>query len=236
MRVSTIEQSPEFTRWLQDTAVTADEFTAGGDAMAKEYRWYIAGKYCEMEKQNRKRSESIRSTFMRIGRELGCTDPMIRRFLSYYHAIQSLNAVAPDVVSDIFSGKLKLSVETTRSLAKMRGAEIRLTAERIKSGKEKICVIFPERAAKPVLPKRGKRIAHATVKDPPPYDPDAPVAGLTFTIASWVSAIDRVFMSNHIHEVSRSASRNLMKELSLLRDATDILMKLLSETCCRERA
>jgi len=235
MRTSFVEKSLNFAKWFRDMPLTVVEFVEDKDTLTKECRWYIIGKYCEMEKYNRKNNESVQELFARLGQDIGCSEPTIRRFVSYFKAIDYLQTEVPDVVSDILSGKLRMSVENVRNLANRPHAEIRKIVERVKSGEERLYEIFPERAVKPkneLLDRRRRNPARATVKDTPKYDPDAQITGLTYTIPSWVGAIDRVFMGDNINAVSRPARKKLIKELSSLKDATDLIMELLLEQDC----
>ena len=50
----------------------------------------------------------------------------------------------------------------------------------------------------------------------PVYDPDAEVAGLTLTIPSWMSSIDRTKTTAHLEAISPTAKQNLMTALTEL--------------------
>lgn len=135
----------------------------------------------------------------------------------------------------MLSGKLRMSLENVINLTNRPQSEIREIVERVKSGEEKLYEIFPETAVRrknELLDKRRRNPVRATVKDTPKYDPDAQVTGLTYTIPSWVSAIERVFMSDNIHMVSKSARKKLVKELSSLKDSANFMMELISEQNC----
>jgi hypothetical protein len=122
-----------------------------------------------------------------------------------------------------------LSVENARNLVKRPTNDIPKIIERVKSGEEKVSVIFPERAAVPANRAHDNRrnAQGVTIKDMPKHDPDAQVIGLTYTIPSWVNAIDRVFMSDTLREVSAPARKKLIRELSALKSTTDSMMNRL---------
>ena len=50
----------------------------------------------------------------------------------------------------------------------------------------------------------------------PAYDPDAEVAGLTLTIPSWMSSIDRTKSMAHLEAISPAARQNLLAALTEL--------------------
>ena len=68
-----------------------------------------------------------------------------------------------------------------------------------------------------------------TVKDMPNYDPDAQVASLTLTMPSWGSSINRVRQNSQMDTVSPRAKAALMKELSALQGAIDMMKQCISE-------
>jgi hypothetical protein len=218
--------------WHNHISATVEEYCVIKDTISKECRWYIIGKYCERERLNHRGKETREALFMRLGQSFGCSEPTVRRFISYGKAIDHLHAVAPDIVDDIVSGNLIISIENLRSLVKRPHMEMYRTVARIKSGKERIHEIFPERAIKlkkSAIDRKQKASLVSTVKDTPKYDPDAQVMGLTYTIPSWITAIERIFMSAHICDVTKHARNKLIKELSALENATDLMLELLSE-------
>ena len=232
MKISVDESSQHFMEWLRGAPLTVEEYTEIKDTITKEWRWYLIGKFCVREKQQRKNDESVYELLTRLGQGFGCAEPTMRRFVSYFKAIDYLQSIVPDAVADILSGQLKLSVENVRNLAKRPSAEILHTLERIKLGKEKVCEIFPERLRsekKELLDTWQENTIKTTVKDTPKYDPDAQVTGLTYTIPSWVSAIDRVFMSDNIHNISKDARHSLGKELENLKNVLEALLELIRE-------
>ena len=84
MRLSMVGISPNFTNWLHNLPLTAPELNKIENAMTKEYRWYIIGKYCEREKYKRKNNEYVQDLLTRLGQDIGCSEPTIRRFVSYF--------------------------------------------------------------------------------------------------------------------------------------------------------
>ena len=68
-----------------------------------------------------------------------------------------------------------------------------------------------------LLPSSAQRRRAATIKTMPAYDPDTEVAGLTLTIPSWMSSIDRTKSMAHLEAISPAARQNLLAALTELR-------------------
>lgn len=228
-----ITNSLESAKRCCSLPLTADKFSRIKDRITKACQQYIIGKYCEKEKGNREFGETIHQLHMRLARDFGCSEPTIRRFVSYAKAIDTLQEIVPDIISDMMTEKLVISVENTRILSKRRLPGILLAIEQVKAGKLSVYEIFPERTSKlqkeTLKKNRRLKLPKVTIKDTPKYDPDAQVAGLTYTIPSWVSAIDRIFMSENLREISKTARNKLTTQLSELKDIADAMRAILKE-------
>ena len=228
MRTSFVEQSAKVTKWIRSVPITENGLLKNYDTSIKECRWYIIGKYCEMGKYTRNNKETVHELLTRLGQDIGCSEPTIRRFVSYAKAIDYLQLIVPDIVSELLSGQLRLSIENTRNFARRPHSEMNKIVERIKSGKERTYEIFPERIVSTLkFPETSRN--NITVKDTPKYDPDAQIAGLSYTIPSWISAIERVITSDTLHKVSKTSRNKLVKELTVLKDTIGLMMKILTE-------
>jgi ribosomal 50S subunit-associated protein YjgA (DUF615 family) len=49
--------------------------------------------------------------------------------------------------------------------------------------------------------------------------------GLAYTIPSWVNAINRVLVNDNFHAISKSALKKLYKELSVLKETVELMIK-----------
>lgn len=67
-----------------------------------------------------------------------------------------------------------------------------------------------------------------SVKDMPPYDPDAEVTSLAYTIPFWIGLIDRV-LTNNIENSSISARQNLKRILHELKFNIETLILHMEE-------
>ena len=222
------EKSINSVKWFQDIPISIQEYQSIKDTITKECRWYLMGRISERAKLYRRHNETIEQLLTRHGQELGCTEPTLRRFVRYSIAMDYLQAVEPSIAMEVISGKLRMSVENLICLTNRPCAEIPSIVERIKSGDEKLYEIFPEAAARYGISsgeRKEKRTIGITVKDTPEYDPDTQVMGLAYTIPSWVSATNRVLVSDNFHAISKTALKKLCKELSVLNETVELIIK-----------
>lgn len=63
----------------------------------------------------------------------------------------------------------------------------------------------------------------------PAYDPDAEVAGLTLTIPSWMSSIDRTKSMAHLESISSTAKENLCVALTALEEKVQEMLTAIKE-------
>lgn len=67
------------------------------------------------------------------------------------------------------------------------------------------------------------------IKTMPAYDPDAEVAGLTLTIPSWMSSIDRTKSMAHLASISSTAKENLCVALTALEEKVQEMLTAIKE-------
>ena len=67
------------------------------------------------------------------------------------------------------------------------------------------------------------------VKQMPSYDPDAEVSGLTLTIPSWVSSIQRTYAAAEFSAISPHALERLTAQLLCLTRSAEQLMSAIKE-------
>ena len=70
---------------------------------------------------------------------------------------------------------------------------------------------------------------NAGIRQMPVYDPDSEVNSLCMTITSWVSSIERVNHNTDFLSISNRAMLELMKQLTILEGAINIIQKSLVE-------
>ena len=63
----------------------------------------------------------------------------------------------------------------------------------------------------------------------PQYDPDAEITGLTLTIPSWASSIERTRSSTNLDVVSNTARNKLIDALNKLQDKVSEMLTAIKE-------
>ena len=83
----------------------------------------------------------------------------------------------------------------------------------------------------PSLPSQaaGEQVAVPSVKDAPVFDPDAELIGLTLTIPSWGSSIERAMSNADLSLASKSAKYKLIDALTYLRLKIDDVLSAIKE-------
>jgi hypothetical protein len=115
--------------------------------------------------------------------------------------------------------------------------EIRAVVERIENENTKVRALINEQKALRTEIKKGpgrpKRAATETprisIKDTPPYNPNAQINTLAFTIPSWVSIIEKSIATSDFNEISSDAQDKLTEELNKLATTIEIATTLLAE-------
>ena len=118
-----------------------------------------------------------------------------------------------------FPGAYKISFENIVALSEMEPEELKALSKKIgknpyafaRYSESRRC-LYSDASAKP-----GTAAAEQpAIKTMPAYDPDAEVAGLTLTIPSWMSSIDRTKSMAHLEAISPAARQNLLAALTEL--------------------
>jgi len=228
--------SEKLAIWYRDVPITIDEFNRLEGKITKECKKYLIGKTCVWEKNKRCAEERVKDIYTRLGQVFGYVEPSLKRLVNYAHAIDHFQRIVPDIASDILAGRTRLSLKDAIVLARMDVSDIRVIMERLACEETPATVIFKEQIEESKTKKRRGRPKRKypkapaiSIKDTPPYDPDAQAVALSFTIPSWVNAIDKIFMSDGLHKISKTARNKLAGELTALKDISDIMIAMLSD-------
>ena len=209
--------------------------------ISEETRKYLIGKQYEAEKKvQRNRNgynqyrpnpnitvgrgrpideESGRRTAARLGRKYHVSGATVQKYAKYSAALDTIEQNAPELVPHILSGAYKISFENIVALSEMEPEELRALSKKIgknpyafaRYSESRRC-LYSDASAKP-----GTAAAEQpAIKTMPAYDPDAEVAGLTLTIPSWMSSIDRTKSMAHLEAISPAARQNLLAALTEL--------------------
>ena len=209
--------------------------------ISEETRKYLIGKQYEAEKKvQRNRNgynqyrpnpnitvgrgrpideESGRRTAARLGRKYHVSGATVQKYAKYSAALDTIEQNAPELVPHILSGAYKISFENIVALSEMEPEELKALSKKIgknpyafaRYSESRRC-LYSDASAKP-----GTAAAEQpAIKTMPAYDPDAEVAGLTLTIPSWMSSIDRTKSMAHLEAISPAARQNLLAALTEL--------------------
>ena len=229
------ENSIKLVMWYRDLPLTVEELKKHDGMITKECRKYLIGKTCEAETKNRGAEERVIDIYARYGPEFGYTAASVKNLITYARAVDHFYKVAPDIAVDVLAGRTRLAYKNVIAIAKMELPDARAVMERLSCEQISAKEIFREQKERPKIKRRGRpkrklpALPRMSVKDTPPYDPDSQFTALTYTIPSWVGAIDRAFMNADFQNISPSAQNKLIKELVRIKDIADTVISMLNE-------
>lgn len=174
--------------------------------------------------------DTKRKTAERIAQENHISHGTVEKYSIYTRAIEEIQEKAPQMAKKILSGRYKVSHEGVLALAKRTPEEIQSLNKRLERTQHPFAQYQTTRkeiqgiSRAPRQPQEGR----PSIKDMPEFDPDAEVIGLTLTIPSWSSSIDRIIHSN-LEIVSESARLKLRQALKELQDTIDMMIAAIKE-------
>lgn len=214
-----------------------------------EMRLYLIGKRYSIEKgvpgrhssqlpditaQSRPEEEGSVSggTAIRLGEEYGFGRYAITRYGVYAESIDQLFRTAPQLAALILSGMLEMTQKDVIRVSQLPDQVLQKAEE----NPEKFVLQNGWRRRKRGRPPAydGQRFApelsrQMLVKQMPSYDPDAEVSGLTLTIPSWISSIQRTHAAAEFSAISPSALERLAAQLLCLTQSAEQLMNAIKE-------
>ena len=163
--------------------------------------------------------ESIRRTAWRLGEEYHISSGTVQKYARYSQALDAIAEKAPELIPQILSGSYKISHENVVALSVMNEEEVQKLNKKIGQGSvpfirysESRRDISGEVPNKPAVQITGI----PAIKTMPAFDPDAEVSGLTLTIPSWTSSIERTKLTADLNIISSSAKDRLEEALEKL--------------------
>ena len=161
-----------------------------------------------------------------LGMKYGYSGASVRHFEDYVRSINRIRAAAPHAADLLLEGHVPLSISKTEFLARKTPEKIEAAMKQLINPETRLADIFPD--YKNRNDKKPKR-PDITVKDTPAYDPDAQVAGLIYTIPSWIAIMDRVSMTADFNAITVSAHRRLRKALHDLKNLAETMLSNITE-------
>lgn len=226
--------------------------------ISDETRRYLIGKRYEAEKviagrrnysgwnQYRKREQSsdlpyevidpeaqqekIR-TSQRIGEEYHLAHGTVEKYGTYSKAVDQIAKKDPTMLPRILSGRYKISHDNIVALSRMSPQEVKKFGKQMKAMRKTSTVVpyvvsrsqLGQIAPEPQVPLQ------TAIKNMPDYDPDAEITGLTLTIPSWTSSINRTRNNSNMKTVSLKARMSLQHALFNLQATIDELLQAIKE-------
>ena len=157
-------------------------------------------------------------TAQKIAEENHISQGTVQKYAMYTRALEEIGKVCPTIVPKILAGMYKISHKNLLELSRMEPSEMRKVVRKIEVAQQPFVQynktrreIQPASAvgSAPIKPK-------PSVKDMPAYDPDAEITGLTLTIPSWSSSIDRTKNKADLSSISDNARIRLAEALAEL--------------------
>ena len=166
----------------------------------------------------------------RIARENNIARSTVEKYAVYAKALDELKTKDPDIAAKILSGQYKVAHKNVVALSKLTPAEIKKVERAIKKMQEPFIQFNKFRTVLSTAPaSTSEDDAISSVKDMPAFDPDADITGLTLTIPSWTSSINRVLTKTDLSIVSDTARNSLANELHSLLKNIDKMLSAIEE-------
>ena len=174
--------------------------------------------------------ETRKKTAARIAEENQISHGTVEKYSLYSRAIEEIKSKEPQMAAKILSGRYKVSHNSVLTSSKRSADEIRELNKRLERSQHPFAQYQTTRQEIQRMKPKSKpdREKQPSVKDMPEFDPDAEVVGLTLTIPSWSSSIDRIVHSN-LEIVSDSARARLHKALIELQESIVIMISAIKE-------
>ena len=215
--------------------------------LADEARSFLIGKQYEAEKivsmnrnpqgvnqhsvsNDQQERVTHRRTAQRIGEENHISGGSVEKYAAYAKAVDEIEQKDPEMATNILAGKYKVSHHNVIELAKLPGEKIERVRQRIESLQKpmglysQIRTILQSSEDK----NREQEPLPVTVKDMPKYDPDAEMVGLSLTVPSWTSSLERMCQKD-LSNVTDKAKHDMAKTLNKLKRQIDILLNTIGE-------
>ena len=214
--------------------------------LTNSYRKYLIGKkFCFEEAIFHRDNKNMQNVKYRIaykiGEEENISGGTVLKYNAYSTAIDTIYKNAEELAFHILMEHLKVSHENTIELSRRASDEIRYISKSViqqrlkhltyqdirhecawKHTNSKAAISRSER-------REQKDTSSASIRQMPEYDPDADVNSLSMTIGSWVSSIKRVNQTVDFSTITRKATINLVRQLTILEQTINMLQKTLTE-------
>lgn len=154
----------------------------------------------------------------------------LRIIFPLFQPLDVVGQADPELPGKVLSGTFKISHENLVALSKMPPEEIRRIGTRPEDLQHPFTSYSDTRkefADTDEEPVESMQETLPLIKIPPMHDPDAEIAGLTLTVPSWVSSIERARNNADMNAASTSAKSKLEEALlSLQKKVSEMLSEI----------
>ena len=174
---------------------------------------------------------SRHQTAQKIADEHQISNGSVQKYAMYTRALEEIGKSAPTLVPKILSGRYKISHKNIIDLSKMPPSDIKKVARKIEVSQRPYVQYQESRQEIQNPANRFGRTASKvpSVKDMPAFDPDAEITGLTLTIPSWASSIERTRQKADLTGVSDNARNKLAEALLSLQETISDMLAAIKE-------
>ena len=170
-------------------------------------------------------------TAQRIASENHVSIGSVQKYAMYTRALETIGKADPSMVPRILSGRYKISHQNVVELSRLTPEEIRKVGRKIERNQQTF--VQYKKTRKEIqdgIQSENPMIAPGpSVKDMPEFDPDAELTGLTLTIPSWGSSIERIRTKTDLGIVSSRARTKLSSALEELKHIIDDMLEAIKE-------
>lgn len=170
-------------------------------------------------------------TAQKIAEENHISQGTVQKYAMYTRALEEIGKACPTIVPKILAGMYKISHKNIIELSRMEPNEIRKIVRKIEVAQQPFVQYNRTRKEIQLEGANGKNTAspNRSVKDMPVYDPDAEITGLTLTIPSWSSSIDRTKSKADLNSISNNARNRLAEALTELQSKIEEMLDAIKE-------
>ncbi len=195
--------------------------------------------YAAGGQSSRFRSIMKNPTAERIGAEYHVSHGTVEKYARYTRAVDSIAEVSPELAPQILNGSFKVSHDNIVALSKLDSKNMHRYARQLQASpdepylryldtRKRLTGIAPppdHSTAQPAKARQPQVPIHTGIKKMPEYNPDAEVTGLTLTIPTWGTSIQRVLNQSDLRGITPQAREKLILALSDLQKAIEDLMR-----------
>ena len=164
----------------------------------------------------------------KLGKEYHVSHGTIKNYGSFSRVIDRIGERAPALATQILAGKVKISQKGLTELVEMNDSEMDAVTSSISERGEYVPYNNTRREIHELTKKTETQVA-PSVKDMPAYDPDAEAVGLTLTIPTWASSIERIDGIMDKTKLSKKARKKLIEALQMLKMKINEMLSELGE-------